>query len=146
MRGNDGMSLVELIATVAILGIALGMAALYFRPMGTALGNGVSLTESFLREARASALATTSAFRVRPSGPLALSAETAASCEESTWAPVADMSVELPRDVVLSDTSWTVCFSARGISDGNVVVGLWHPESGVRRIEVLRGGTTRILP
>ena len=75
MRSERGMSLVELLATVAILGIALGMAALYLRPMGTPLGNGVSLTESFLREARSSALATTSAFRVRPEGPLELAGQ-----------------------------------------------------------------------
>jgi hypothetical protein len=46
----------------------------------------------------------------------------------------------------MSSTSWQVCFSSRGVSGNNTTVTLQHPSNGSRRVEVLVGGTTRVLP
>ena len=58
---------------------------------------------------------------------------------------VSGMALDLPQGVTLTDTSWNVCFSSRGISDGNVVIKLQHDRYGSTGVEVLVGGTTRVL-
>ena len=105
-----------------------------------------ALTEEFLRQARATAMATTAAYRVLPDGPGALMAQTASSCSSPTWTTDPDLRVELPRDVEFSNIAWNVCFSGRGMADTNVVVELRKPQHRSQRIEVLRGGSTRVLP
>ena len=54
--------------------------------------------------------------------------------------------IELPDGVSLDSTAWSVCFGSRGVSNSNVVVGLTHDEYGSRSVEVMLGGTTRIVP
>ncbi len=147
MAGNcKGMTLVELLGTLAILGLALGMAAMNLAPMEGALAGGASLTEGFLREARSSAMASTSAYRVEPSSSNTLVARTANRCDAATWVLDPDLALELPEDVVFTDTSWSVCFSSRGVADANVTVPIWHPTGGALQVEVLLGGATRVLP
>ncbi len=139
------MTLIELLLVLAILALSLGIAVLHLRPMATPLKTGAVLTEGFLRMARLQAMATTSAYRVSPSSSTRLAAETAASCSATTWTSVANMDLELPRGVATSDTSWSVCFSSRGISNNNLTIGLYHTSYGSEQIEVLLGGTTRLL-
>jgi prepilin-type N-terminal cleavage/methylation domain-containing protein len=146
MRRCPGFSLVELMAVLAVSAMALGMLALYLTPMESALENGRELTRGFLRRARATAMATTSAYRVRPDGVGALIAETAPSCGSAVWTGDPDLRLDLARGIRLADPSWSICFSSRGMADANLVVELRHERSGSVRFEVLRGGTTRILP
>lgn len=144
--GTSGMTLVEVLATMALLGIFLGIGYLFLKPFDTPLRDGVLLTESFLRGARSNAMATTSACRVRPVDGTHLLSECAPTCSAAAWTVDDDLKLTLPTNVTFDDTTWTVCFSGRGMSAGNVVIGLSHPERGSKRIEVLVGGLTRELP
>lgn len=146
MRRTDGMSLVELLVVLAVAGIALGASSLYLRPMEAPLQTGAADLEGFLRQARGRALATTSAYRIAPSNSRVVEAEFAANCGASTWTSDPGVALELPRQVTMTDTSWSVCFNSRGLADSNLVVSLTHPSAGSRQIEVLRGGAARVLP
>jgi prepilin-type N-terminal cleavage/methylation domain-containing protein len=140
-----GVTLLEVLVVMAILGISLGVAALNLQPLETPLAASVTLTESLFREARLSAIATTSAYRVLPNSAHQLGAQQAASCSGPTWTTVHNMRLNLPQGVALTDTGWTVCFSSRGISADNIVITLQHDLYGTEQIEVLLGGTTRVL-
>jgi hypothetical protein len=72
--------------------------------------------------------------------------ESAATCSDTTWTTDGDLRLELPGGVTMNDTTWSVCFSSRGISLNNITVTLVHTKYGTRDIEVLLGGTTRIIP
>jgi hypothetical protein len=72
-------------------------------------------------------------------------AETAASCSDTTWATVNGMTMNLPGDVSLTSTTWIACFSSRGISASNLKIGMTHPQAGTVAIELLIGGTTRVV-
>ena len=146
MRQAAGMSLVELLVVLAVAGIALGASALYLRPMEAPLQTGATDLEGFLRQARGRALATTSAYRIVPSNSRVIEAEFAANCGASTWTSDSGVVLELPRQVTMTDTSWSVCFNSRGLADSNLVVSLTHPSAGSRQVEVLRGGAARVLP
>jgi len=145
---SAGMTLVELLAVLAVLGISLAFVSLGFGRMGTPLDTGVALVEAKLRQARAQAIVTTSACRVRPDGSAALIIETADRCSSGSWTANsgADGRVELADGVSLSDPTWTVCFNSRGVSSAAQVLELIGPQRETGRIEVLRGGTTRVLP
>ncbi len=145
MHGHRGFTLYELLVVVAIMGLSLAIGSLYLEPMETPLQSGAIQMEAFFRQARLRAMATTSAYRVAPSDASNLAAERAATCSASTWTPENDMELELPGGVAMNDTSWSVCFSSRGVSMNNVTVTLQHSKYGLRQVEVLLGGTTRIL-
>jgi hypothetical protein len=138
------MTMGEVLVVLALMGIGLGVAAIRLDSIDTPLRSGSTLVEGFLREARLNAIATTSAYRVSPDGTAALRAEHAASCSATSWTPAA-MELELPQGVAFDSTSWSVCFGSRGISSANVVVTLTHPEEGSVQVEVLVGGTTRVV-
>ena len=143
---ETGTTLIELIAVIAILGIGLAAASMYFRTMEGPLESGIALTEGQLRQARVTAMATTSAYRVRPSSDATIIAESAVNCAATTWTADPDLVIDLPDDVSFTDTSWAFCFSARGVSTVDATIALQHPRLGTRQVEVLRGGTTRVLP
>lgn len=145
MHAQRGFTMTELVVVVAIMGLSLAIGSLYLEPMETPLQSGAIRMEAFFRQARLSAMATTSAYRVAPSDSSNLAVEYAATCSASTWTTEGDMELELPKGVTVSDTSWSVCFSSRGISLNNITVTLQHSKYGTRQVEVLLGGTTRIL-
>lgn len=146
MRRNRGSSFVELLVVLAITGIVVGAAALYLRPIEAPVQVAAAELEGVLRQTRARALATTSACRVLPVGRRALRTECAASCAASSWTGQPGGPLELPRDVTMTDTGWTVCFNSRGLASGNLTITLVHPQYRFRRVEVLLGGAARVVP
>jgi Tfp pilus assembly protein FimT len=145
-RGESGASLLELMAVMAIVGLAVGMVTTDLRPAAAPLQNSAVLLESFFRNARAKAVSTTSAYRVVPAGSARVVTAYASSCSAGTWTSDPDLEFDLPEDVSISNTGWTVCFSSRGAAGSNEVVTLTHPTAGARQVEVFAGGSARIVP
>lgn len=145
-RSERGMTLIEALIVVALAGIVLAIAGLWLRPLESPIDTATTLFEGFLRQARLNAIATTSAYRVAPSANNRLGVSAASACSATTWTDVPTMRLNLPNSVTMASTSWQVCFSSRGVSTNNVTVQLQHPTNGSRRVEVLVGGTTRVLP
>lgn len=135
----------ETLAVLAILGITLGIGTVYLTPLEAPLEAGALLVEGFCRQARLSAIATTSAYRVRPGTAERLLAEHASSCAETVWTLDDGMGTELPRGVTVESTAWSICFSSRGVSSDNQEIRLQHSEDGSIGVEVLVGGTTRVV-
>lgn len=146
MDTRSGFTLVEMLVVLAVVGILLVASSMLFQPSVGSLQDGASLLQGFFAQARARAMATTSACRVRPATATRLIAESASSCEDTSWAPEESLTLDLPRTVSLPDTSWSVCFGNRGISDQNLVVSLRQDPGGTKRVEVLLGGTAKVLP
>jgi prepilin-type N-terminal cleavage/methylation domain-containing protein len=139
------MTLIELIIVMAILTIGLGTASIFLKSTENPLKTGTVLVEGSFREARLMAIASTTAHRVSPAGSGGLQMEHAMTCAETTWIETDLPPLELPHDVVIENSDWSVCFNSRGVSNNNVVVTLTHPTFGSTRVEVLLGGTTRVL-
>ena len=99
IHGEAGVTLLEVLVVVAILGLSVGVAALNLEPLETPLAAGITLTEGFFREARLSAIATTSAHRVQPDSSARLGVQQALSCSASSWTTVANMKLNLPQEV-----------------------------------------------
>jgi Tfp pilus assembly protein FimT len=136
--------MLELLVVVAILGIAAMVMAVNLRPAEAPVRTAARLVEGFILQARSTAIATTSAYRVIPDGATRLVVEYAGDCGDSTWTAEPDTVLELPSGVTMTDTAWSVCFTRRGLSTSNVTVTLDHPERGTSQVEVLLGGGTRV--
>ncbi len=143
---QSGVTLIEMLVVLAIVGIVVAVALMTLRPLESPVDTATNELEGFLRQARLNAIATTSAYRVTPGTPNRLTAARASACSATTWTTDTKMTQRLPVGVAMSPTNFLVCFSSRGISNNNVMVTLTHPTNGSRRVEVLVGGTTRVLP
>jgi len=148
LKARSGFSLLELIVALTIFAVVVSIAALGLRNLEDPLGNATHQLEGILKQARAKAMATTSAYRVRPAGTTSggnqlLAVERSLRCGSSSWqADGSFASLELPKQVSLPLTSWSVCFSSRGAADNNLVVTLEHDGQN-RQVEIyLAGGVT----
>jgi prepilin-type N-terminal cleavage/methylation domain-containing protein len=146
MSGQRGMTVIELMVVLIILSIAVTIVAMNLQPVASPIDTSTNLLEGTFREARLDAIATMSAYRVSPASPTRLQGEKGASCSATTWSADQSLSAALPTGVTMSPSSWSVCFDSRGISTANVVVTLAHKTYGTRSVEVLFGGTSRVLP
>ncbi len=141
-----GLSLVELLVVLGVLGIALGISALNLRLFSNPLQDAWVQTEGYLKLVRAKAMATTSAYRVKQQNGR-LVAEYAERCNSTSFTLDASLHLELPQGVSLSTGNGQpveICFSSRGYSDRNLVL-VFRKEVQERRLEVLLGGGVRRL-
>jgi len=141
-----GMTMAEVVVAMGIVAMLVGVGSLYLRPMESPIQTGTHMMDGFLRQVRARAMATTSAHRVVPTSPSRLKVEHAGTCLDTAWTLDSRLRLELPRDVTMTDTAWSLCFSSRGIASSNLVMTLDHPLKDPRSMEVLRGGAMRSVP
>jgi len=138
--------MIELLVLMTVLGIAIAASSLFLKPAEAPLQSATVLTEGYLRQMRARAMSTTSAYRVAPTDETQLDAGYAATCSATTWTADPDFGLKFPQGVELSSTAWSLCFSSRGLASDNLTITLQHPQFGTSSIEVLLGGTSRVLP
>ena len=143
MSGSRGTSFVELMVVMAVMSLLVGCLSLFLAPMEGRLDGAARSTEAFFRQARVTAMATTSAYRIRPADSTTMIVETAGSCGAASWIVDDTLVLDLPRGIVLDDTGWTLCYGSRGTASANLLIGLQDEDGAMRDIEVLRGGTTR---
>ena len=155
MKTTKGLSLIELLITMAVVGVVMGIGALNLKPLNNDAGSAAGQLVGFLKLTRAKAMSTTSAYRVwteagsKP-GQLRLYAERAKRCSDGTWTRDPKLQVELPEKVTLDlDFSlWNFrkpCFDSRGLSSDYAVVILKDDRSRIRKVELLLGGAARVV-
>jgi len=140
-----GVSLIETIVVLTLSGLLLAGAATGFDKMGSSLKSGQRHSAGLMREARALAMASSSAYRVKPAGASQLIIERADTCSSVSWTVEPRYGLSLPDEITLTDTTWTICFNSRGMSTGHTTVTLQHDYQGTAEIQVLLGGTTRVI-
>jgi prepilin-type N-terminal cleavage/methylation domain-containing protein len=142
---SRGVTAVELLVVIAVLGLAAGASVLYFKPMEAPVRTAGELVEGLVKQTRARAMSTTTAHRLRPFSPERLVVERAQTCQAEAWTLLTDQELELPRGVTLEPVDWSVCFNARGTTTENILFTLEHPQFQPRRLEILLGGAVRWL-
>ncbi|WP_105316880.1 pilus assembly FimT family protein [Thermus tenuipuniceus] len=121
---SPGATLVELLAVLGILGIVAAIGVLNLRPLSDPLQDAVAQAEGYLKQVRAKAMATTSAYRVEL-GPSGFRAWYASSCRGANFTEDTALRLDLPQGVRLearwaqsgqafAPSDW-VCFTSRGL-------------------------------
>jgi prepilin-type N-terminal cleavage/methylation domain-containing protein len=146
VKNCQGFTIVELLLVTAIAGILMGMGVLTLQSMNSPLHNGSAQLLGFFKQARAKAMATTAAYWVQPSSPTKIMTKFANNCSVDPATATADpqLVLDLPKGVNLTNTSWSLCFSSRGLAASSLTVTLQDVKNKSKSIEVFLGGAMRI--
>lgn len=142
---EQGFSFLELITTMGLIVVTMGMAVFNLRSLNNPLENGANQLRGFLKQVRAEAISSTSAYVVRAASDIGIETLRGNSCTDSAPVPESRMALQLPNGARLSDTTWTVCYNSRGFPDGNVQIELEDIGGQQKTVEVMLGGAVRIL-
>ncbi|MCI5066487.1 prepilin-type N-terminal cleavage/methylation domain-containing protein [bacterium] len=138
-RQEGGFTLTELLVALSLAGIMGGVASTNLMELSNPSLSAASEIASYLKRARARALATTSAYTVSASSTDTLQATVGDTCAA---AQTADPSLSLTIDKAsLTNIAWSVCFTSRGFPDGNVVIPVADLYAGSNTVEVMLGGS-----
>ncbi len=141
---RSGFTLFELLFTVGLIGVLLGVAVTNLRSLDSAANTGAAEVLGFLRQVRARAMAATSAYKIAPSSAQVLAVYTASTCS-SPMALESSLTLKLPLGASFTDTGWEVCFSSRGFPDSSPTIDLQDTEGGIKTIQVFLGGAVKVI-
>ncbi len=139
-----GFSLIEMLVVMSLAVILGGIAIINYREFDDPLTNGAAQLASFIKQVRAEAISSTSAYIVTPASNSRIITQFSATC--TTPDPEVDDRVvlDLPPGATLSGIEWDFCFNSRGLPDSNIELQLEDVGGANRVVEVLLGGSVRI--
>ena len=151
-----GLTLLELLILIAVLGIVFMIAALDVRPLHNEARSAANELASAVRLTRARAMATTSAHRLSVGTPSELRMEAAIACddaagwaEETRFVTALSGSAELTRvsptglDADFADAATgdvLLCFDPRGLADASPTVELRDARGRTALVDIYAGG------
>jgi prepilin-type N-terminal cleavage/methylation domain-containing protein len=167
---NAGVTLVELLAVVAITGVLAAIAAPSISMGNAPLKDSTNRVTANIKLIRAKAMSQTSAYRIRPTSvdQLVIERSTACNAAAATWvrdAGFADEDLELSKFIGLARVTvngtnvtpasgvwagtWSICFNSRGMTTDNVVMTLGDISNSSNnnepnQLQVFPGGTVQL--
>lgn len=150
IRSARGFTLLEALMVVLILGIMAAIVAPTFRGMSNDLENGTRESAGFLRLARAQAMTTTSAYRIRVVSDAELQGEHARQCDDVDWTPDPRVRLELREGVRLQGAdiqpnAVLLCYSSRGVANASPTLTVADRDGRTASVEVFLGGTLSVV-
>lgn len=142
--GRGGFTLFELVFTIGLISVLLGVAVVNLRGLNSAADSGAAEVVGFLKQVRARAMASTSAYKVTPSGSGQLVVTFGNICSAATTSDPS-LRLKLPTGATFLSTSWNVCFNSRGFPDQSPTINLQDTNGVNKSIQVYLGGAVRSL-
>lgn len=148
VQRRSGFTTIELLIVIAILAIIGGIVALNLRPLSNHAQNGANAISAGLKQARARAMSTTSAYRLVYVSSTAIATSYANTCASGTWTP------EPVFDVTVADSAWfevkgappnpvgtvIACYNTRGFAETSTAMTVHDERGNTRTVEVFVGG------
>ena len=145
MRQARGFTLLELMVALGLSSTLMGLAVSNLKSLTSPIKDSAAQMVSYFKQVRARALSTTTAYQIYPISATRVGARYAASCAATTWTDDPVLWMNLPRTTHLANTTWSVCYTTRGITADAVNLALADDLGQSRTIEVLIGGSVREL-
>ncbi len=142
MQAQTGFTLIELVVAVALVGVLMGVAVFEFRDVENPANNGAAQLASFFKETRAKALASTLAYTITPQSTTKIVTTKGKTCE-AAQTPDNLQSLTLPSGSSLLQTSWAICYNARGVSNNSFDIHI-ADENSSKVVQVVLGGGVRV--
>ena len=142
---SQGFSIVELIVVVAMMGIFSVSGITSLKALDNPVQDGASTTVGFLKQVKARAISTTSAYQIIALTDDRLITQYANTCSAGTFTIDPVLSLDLPKGANFQSTAWTICFSARGFADANQNIVIEDGASNSKMVEIFLGGGARII-
>lgn len=157
MRQRRGMTLIEILIVLAILGIAAAIMALNLRPLGGDVDGAARNLSGLVRQGRSKAMATTSSYNLvlpeTSAGEQRFVFERGSTCQFAAtvaWSEDHKLSFTLPPNVRLtaingvSEADWPLCFNSRGVSRTAPALTLTDDRGSTRTLQIFAGGMVEI--
>ena len=152
---NAGLSLIEIVVTIALLGLLAAFAAPAIKFGTNPLKDTSERISANIKLARSKAMAQTAAYRIRPLSVNQFIIEHANTCKDATWTTASafvaeDLALDNPTALVsamvdgasVSNTDWNICFNSRGTMDKTVKLTIKDVDTNRQRtLETFLGGT-----
>lgn len=140
---SAGLSIIELVVTLAIAGIVMGTAISNLKELDDPLSNASFSLAHYFRLARSRAISQTLAIQLTPSGSTRIIAKSSNSCS-GTMTPVSNLNYDFPSGSRMLSTDWTICFSSRGFAASHVEFDIIGDSTQTKTAEVALGGGARV--
>jgi Tfp pilus assembly protein FimT len=137
--------MIETLVVLSLIAISLGYAVSNLNQYNDPLQNGSAAIMGYIKQARARAVARTMAYHIAPSSSTRILSSSSSSCSDMTLTADNTLTLDLPSSTSLPDTSWSLCFTSRGLSDSNLVIDVQDQDGNTRSLEVVLGGAVRVL-
>lgn len=142
MQNESAFTLMDLLVAVTLAGILGGFATLNLMEVSNPSRSAASEVATYIKQIRARALATTSAYTITPSGANSIVATFGNTCAD-IQTPDAEMTLNIT-NASITNLAWSVCYNSRGFPDANVSIPVTDVYSGAATVEVLLGGSIRV--
>lgn len=139
-----GYTIFELIATMSLLLVLGSIAVMNLKELDDPLANASAQLASFFKQARSRAVSTTFAYTVRPVSSDRIEVTYAPLCSDADQTDDTTLALDFPTGAYLTDSSWFLCYNARGLPDGNLSVEVYDGDGEYKTVEVFLGGGVRI--
>jgi prepilin-type N-terminal cleavage/methylation domain-containing protein len=140
---EHGFTLIEVVAVLGLLSVVSLIAISNIKVLENPLTSASSLISHHFRLVRGRAISQTRSIRVKPSGTKQIIAEFAQNCSSETFTALPELTLKLDNDVALSGTTWSICFTQRGLVDDAVNFTITS-RGASRRVDVALGGGVRV--
>lgn len=156
---NAGLTLIEILVVVALTALIATFAAPAITFGTNPLRDSSNRISASFKLARAKAMASTSAVRIRPLSNNEFIMEQAARCSDTTWTSISDrvqkkgqlvnedLSIDSPAELLsatengTTTANWSLCFNSRGVADKNLQLTIKDMDTNQQRtMEVFPGG------
>jgi prepilin-type N-terminal cleavage/methylation domain-containing protein len=138
-----GFTILEMVVTMGIMAVVMGIALANIKKFDDPLNDASNQVVGFFKQARAKAISTTSAYTVYPISATRLGTKYAAKCTDTTTTNDTAFFLNFPTGSHLNATNWTLCYSARGLPDGNLTIDLRNTNNQTKTVQVYLGGGAR---
>lgn len=149
-----GFTLFELLVTLFFIAIIAGGATFQARNLSDPIQNQTAITLGFIKQVRARAISSTSAYLIYPTSSTHLAVARGTACpatmpaNPSSLVPssfTADtLNVNLTEKVTFVSTTWGACVTQRGLFTGAASVQLIDPDGKTKTITIFLGGATKV--
>ena len=122
MKRSSGFSPVEVLATLALAALLMGMGVSNLRLLGNPAQSAAADLAQLLRQARTKAMISSSAYTVFPISPGRIAVRHGKNCTDPNAVLDEKLRLKFPSGVNLADTQWSVCFASKGLPTDKVEV------------------------
>ncbi len=140
-----GFSIIEVLFVLFFMSILTGFAAFSYFELENNLAYSASQVVGFIKKTRSKALSTTYFYQLTAETASRIKVTRGTSCDGDDLTEDAQSSFTLPDEVLITDITWQICFTPRGITTDSGTISLKDNEGKSKQIEIAVGGGIRIV-
>lgn len=133
-----------MMVVLGIITVLSGIAVINLRKFDQSSTNAANQIASLIKSSRAYGMTSTVTVQIKPVNTTRIQVTAAASCSTTTRTNIPELALTLPDGATLNDTTWSLCYTSRGISRDSLDV-LVRDYTRTRTVQIVLGGGVRVI-